>query len=352
MTDTEVGHDFAAARCPTTTPTRTARARGGRSPSEWTRRRRRGGRGRHPRRPRRLYARNTENPLHPPICLLPPLRRRRHGARDPLRATARPVSQPVRAHRRPARRAGGRRVAVGRPRRDPRAPVRTDGWGARGAMKDASSTDLVVHDGEVLTSFWQCGDALPARPATRSTTLGTAPWDGRFPPEGVSAHTKLDEHTGELIFFNYGTRRRTCTSACVDPAALVHYTDVPLPGPRLPHDIAITEHFVSSTTCRCTGTRRCSSSAPRAEVPPRHAVPLRRRAPPGPAEDSAGSRPTRPTSCTGSTRTRTATSSCSTGSSSTARRAPDRRATFEETCSVPRRRPPSRPGRTAGGSTW
>ena len=37
----------------------------------------------------------------------------------------------------------------------------------------------------------------------------------------------------------------TSTSACVDRRGqLVHYTPVPLPGPRLPHDMAITEHFV------------------------------------------------------------------------------------------------------------
>jgi carotenoid cleavage dioxygenase len=33
-----------------------------------------------------------------------------------------------------------------------------DGWGARGKMKDASSTDVVVHAGTALTSFYQCGD--------------------------------------------------------------------------------------------------------------------------------------------------------------------------------------------------
>lgn len=35
---------------------------------------------------------------------------------------------------------------------------REHGWGARGLMKDASSTDVIVHRGIALTSFYQCGD--------------------------------------------------------------------------------------------------------------------------------------------------------------------------------------------------
>src|SRR5690349_23073085 len=46
-----------------------------------------------------------------------------------------------------------------------RSPSRT-GWGARGRLKDASSTDVVLHNGVALTSFHQCGDLYRLNPTT------------------------------------------------------------------------------------------------------------------------------------------------------------------------------------------
>jgi carotenoid cleavage dioxygenase len=124
-----------------------------------------------------------------------------------------------------------------------------DGWGARGRMKDASSTDVVVHAGRAKTSFYQCGDLYEMDPVTLDVS-GPAAWDGRFPQEGVSAHTKLDPHTGELLFFNYSKIAPYMHYGVLDAAgALVHYTPVPLPGPRLPHDMAFTERFAILNDC-------------------------------------------------------------------------------------------------------
>jgi len=119
-----------------------------------------------------------------------------------------------------------------------------DGWGARQRMKDASSTDVAVHAGVALTSFYQCGDLYRLDPITLAT-LDRATWDGRFPSKlGVSAHTKVDERTGELLFFNYGKEAPYMHYGVLDASgALVHYVPVPLPGPRLPHDMAFTERF-------------------------------------------------------------------------------------------------------------
>ncbi|HVV36933.1 MAG TPA: carotenoid oxygenase family protein [Acidimicrobiales bacterium] len=117
---------------------------------------------------------------------------------------------------------------------------RADGWGARGRMKDASSTDVVVHRGRALTSFYQCGDVYAHDPYTLEP-LGKETW---VPAGGISAHTKVDEHTGELLVFNYGKDAPFMHYGVVDAAGeLVHYTPVPLPGPRLPHDMAFTEHY-------------------------------------------------------------------------------------------------------------
>ena len=191
-----------------------------------------------------LYARNTENPLHEAISAYHPFDG--DGMVHAIRfggGRARYRNRFVRTDGLVAEQEAGRSLWAGLAE-NPKHAVRTDGRTARGAMKDASSTDLVVHGGEVLTSFWQCGE-LYRLDADTLDTLGPTRWDGWFPEEGVSAHTKVDPATGELIFFNYGTQAPYLHVGVVDAAGrLVHYTPVPLPGPRLPHDIAITEHHI------------------------------------------------------------------------------------------------------------
>ncbi|MDT5218965.1 MAG: hypothetical protein QOF15_1070 [Mycobacterium sp.] len=121
---------------------------------------------------------------------------------------------------------------------------REEGWGARGLMKDASSTDVIVHRGVALTSFYQCGDLYRVDPYS-ANTLGKESWNGRFPVGwGVSAHPKVDNKTGELLFFNYSKQDPYMHYGVVDENnALAHYVDIPLPGPRLPHDMAFTENY-------------------------------------------------------------------------------------------------------------
>jgi carotenoid cleavage dioxygenase-like enzyme len=122
---------------------------------------------------------------------------------------------------------------------------RDHGWGARGLMKDASSTDVIVHRGVALTSFYQCGDLYRLDPLT-ADTLGKEDWNGGFPCKwGVSAHPKVDDATGELLFFNYSKQAPYLGYGVVDAENnLAHYTSVPLPGPRLPHDMAFTPNYV------------------------------------------------------------------------------------------------------------
>jgi carotenoid cleavage dioxygenase-like enzyme len=126
---------------------------------------------------------------------------------------------------------------------------RQDGWGARTRMKDASSTDVIVHNGVALTSFYQCGDLYQLNPVTLDD-LGPATWNGKFPEAGVSAHSKVDEHTGELLFFNYQTSYPYMHYGVLSPTGeLAHYTPVPLPGPRLPHDMAFTTNYSILNDC-------------------------------------------------------------------------------------------------------
>jgi carotenoid cleavage dioxygenase len=114
------------------------------------------------------------------------------------------------------------------------------GFGAHGGLKDASSTDVVVHGGRIVSTFYQCGEAYWLDPETLEQG-GVASWG---PLDGVSAHTKVDEATGELLFFNYSKHAPYMHYGVVDRTGrLVHYTPVPLPGPRLPHDMAFSTNF-------------------------------------------------------------------------------------------------------------
>lgn len=131
----------------------------------------------------------------------------------------------------------------------PLKAAREDGWGARTRMKDASSTDVVVHNGRALTSFYQCGELYQLDPFTLNDE-GRATWNDAFPSAGVSAHTKIDEATGELLFFNYETTYPYMHYGVVDKTGnLAHYTPVPLPGPRLPHDMTFTENYSILNDC-------------------------------------------------------------------------------------------------------
>src|ERR1700749_4906330 len=105
---------------------------------------------------------------------------------------------------------------------------REQGWGARTLMKDASSTDVIVHRGIALTSFYQCGDLYRIDPYS-ANTLGKESWNGRFPLDwGVSAHPKVDNKTGELLFFNYSKQEPYMRYGVVDES----------------HELAFPENYV------------------------------------------------------------------------------------------------------------
>jgi len=130
-------------------------------------------------------------------------------------------------------------------------PIRSlrEGKCARGRMKDASSTDIVVHGDVALSSFYQCGDLYQLNPRTLED-LGKATWGGAFPSAGVSAHSKVDERTGELLFFNYQTTAPYLHYGVVSGEhKLVHYVPIDLPGARLPHDMAFTPRYSILNDC-------------------------------------------------------------------------------------------------------
>ncbi|WP_072690817.1 carotenoid oxygenase family protein [Rhodococcus marinonascens] len=191
-----------------------------------------------------VYLRNTENPVRPSIGRYHPFDGDAMvhlvGFRD---GKAFYRNRFVRTDGLRAEEEAGHALWAGISER-PSKSLREDGWGARGRMKDASSTDVVVHAGTAITSFYQCGDLYRMDPLTLEDQ-GKANWHGKFPSEaGVSAHPKVDENTGEMLFFNYGTDAPYMHYGVVDPDnRLVHYVDIELPGPRLPHDMSYTENY-------------------------------------------------------------------------------------------------------------
>jgi carotenoid cleavage dioxygenase len=217
---------------------------------------------------------------------------------------------------------------------DKPALAQRPGWGARGGLKDTSATDVIVHAGKALTMFYQCGE--PYRLDARTLAAqGVSGWGAQVLPDGgLSAHGKVDLRSGDLLFFNYGKQAPYMHYGEVDAGdQLVHYVPVQLPGPRLPHDMAFTEHYAIlndfplhwDETLLAQGKHKLSYYA---DKPSRLAVVPRRCA----AAASAGSRPRPPMCCTGLM--------------------PGRKATRSSCTAITRRRPCPRPATTTRGKRW
>lgn len=195
-----------------------------------------------------IYLRNTENPVQQPLGRYHPFDG--DGMLHSLcfkdgRASYR--NRFIRTKGFVAEQEAGRALWSGIAEMPPQSE--RQGSGAQGFLKDSSSTDVVVHAGRALTSYYQCGDLYQSDPLTLEQ-LGPLIWDGWFPPEGVSAHAKVDEATGELLFFNYSRRAPYMHYGVVGAdRKLKHYVPVPLPGPRLPHDMAFTPRFSILNDC-------------------------------------------------------------------------------------------------------
>ncbi len=108
-------------------------------------------------------------------------------------------------------------------------------------LKNTSNTDVKYHAGRLITMWYRSGMPYALDPQTLET-LGTADFDGAV--DRLSAHSRPDPHTGELLYFDYGLKPPYMRYGVVGPDRKIrHQIEVPLPGPRLPHDMAVTEHY-------------------------------------------------------------------------------------------------------------
>ena len=109
-------------------------------------------------------------------------------------------------------------------------------------IKDTSNTDVFWYDGDLMSLWYNAGH--PYR--VDSHSLETRDY---FRLQGreslrMSAHSKVDWRTGELLFFDYGDAPPYMTFGIADAdGRLKHEVAIDLPGPRLPHDIGFTTHY-------------------------------------------------------------------------------------------------------------
>jgi carotenoid cleavage dioxygenase len=136
-----------------------------------------------------------------------------------------------------AERAAGRALWPGLKDRMPEGALPDD------AMKNVSNTDVKFHNGKLYTMWYRGGAVYVVDPFTLAT-LGRLEHDPRLVGLQISAHSRVDEATGEFIFFAYGNRPPYMHYGVIGPdGAVTAFQEVPLPGPRLPHDCAITPNY-------------------------------------------------------------------------------------------------------------
>lgn len=115
--------------------------------------------------------------------------------------------------------------------------------GRRTVYKDTANTDVVFHAGRLLALWYISGQPVLLDPNTLAT-LGPETMGGAL-PRNVSAHSKVDPRTGELVFFDYALYEpKMWVGSLSKERVLTHHQEVALPGPRLPHDMGLTEHYV------------------------------------------------------------------------------------------------------------
>lgn len=114
--------------------------------------------------------------------------------------------------------------------------------GSRLRLKDAANTDVLFHNGNLVALWYLSGNPYRIDPLTLET-LGEETWNGTR-SSCVSSHAKIDPRTGEFCYFDYGNTEPFMSYGVVSADGVVkHHIPIELPGPRMPHDMAITENY-------------------------------------------------------------------------------------------------------------
>lgn len=114
--------------------------------------------------------------------------------------------------------------------------------GSRLRLKDTANTDVLFHNGSLVALWYLSGAPYAIDPLTLETR-GAMTWGGTR-SSCVSAHAKVDPRSGEFVFFDYGPTPPYMSYGVVSTDGIVkHFTDIEIPGARMPHDMAITENY-------------------------------------------------------------------------------------------------------------
>lgn len=118
------------------------------------------------------------------------------------------------------------------------------GWGSMGTMKDNAGTDVICHAGKLIATMSQCSEGNRIDPRTLEPLEPDA-WNMTVSPhQGVCSHFKVDNETGEFMFFNFSELPPYMHYGVVDSYNnLKHYTPIELPGIRWPHDLGVTKNY-------------------------------------------------------------------------------------------------------------
>ena len=115
-------------------------------------------------------------------------------------------------------------------------------WGSDLWLKDNSNTDISIHAGKVVSTFYQCGDAYTLDPVTLET-LGKLDLKSSGARQ-MSAHCMTDEANGDLLFFDYAVKPPFMSYGVMNKdSELINFTPIDLPGARLPHSMAFTPNY-------------------------------------------------------------------------------------------------------------
>jgi carotenoid cleavage dioxygenase len=109
--------------------------------------------------------------------------------------------------------------------------------------KNVANTDLVYHSGRLLALWWEGGEPLElSLPDLR--TRGPFTY-GDTLTGGMTSHAKLDPQTGELFFISWGVKPPFLhVGVASEDGRIIRHVPVPLPGPRVQHDMALSHRFV------------------------------------------------------------------------------------------------------------
>jgi carotenoid cleavage dioxygenase-like enzyme len=109
--------------------------------------------------------------------------------------------------------------------------------------KNVANTDLVYHSGRLLALWWEGGEPYElGLPDLR--TKGVFNYDNTL-AGGLTSHAKIDPRTGELFFISWGrTPPFLHLGIAGDDGKIMRHIPVLLPGPRIQHDMAISDRFI------------------------------------------------------------------------------------------------------------